>query len=122
MRASLNFIVSIIPLNKLTQPLTVSIASKVSSLSSCISLLYARGIPFIVVRILIRAPYTRPVLPRTSSAISGFFFCGIMLEPVLKASSNSMNLYSLEFHIHISSENLLKCIIIVERALKNSMT
>ena len=55
-------------------------------------------------------------------AISGFFFCGIMLEPVLKASSNSMNLYSLEFHIHISSENLLKCIIIVESALKNSIT
>ena len=29
------------------------------------------------------APYTRPVLPRTSSAISGFFFCGMILLPVL---------------------------------------
>ena len=27
-------------------------------------------------------PYTRPVLPRTSSATSGFFFCGMMEEPV----------------------------------------
>ena len=86
------------------------------------SLLYARGIPFIVVSMLISAPYTRPVLPRTSSAMSGFFFCGMMLEPVLNASSSSMNLYSLEFHIHISSENLLKCIMIVESALKNSIT
>ena len=35
------------------------------------------------VSIAIRSPYTRPVLPRTSSAISGFFFCGIIEEPVV---------------------------------------
>ena len=29
-----------------------------------------------------REPYTRPVLPRTSSATSGFFFWGMMDEPV----------------------------------------
>ncbi len=29
--------------------------------------------------------------PRTSSAMSGFFFCGIMLLPVLYASSSSTN-------------------------------
>ena len=47
--------------------------------------------PFIVVRIDINAPYTRPVFPRTSSAISGFFFCGMILLPVLYASSISTN-------------------------------
>ena len=31
---------------------------------------------------LMRSPYTRPVLPRTSSATSGFFFWGMMDEPV----------------------------------------
>jgi hypothetical protein len=29
-----------------------------------------------------RLPTTRPVLPRTSSAMSGFFFCGIIELPV----------------------------------------
>ena len=41
-----------------------------------------RGMPFITVRRAVRSPYTRPVLPRISSATSGFFFWGIMLEPV----------------------------------------
>ena len=38
--------------------------------------------PFITVSRVIREPYTRPVLPRTSSATSGFFFWGMMEEPV----------------------------------------
>ena len=38
------------------QSLTVSIASKAPSLSSCISLLYARGSPFMVVRSAMRCP------------------------------------------------------------------
>ena len=38
---------------------TVSQASKMLSLSSCISLLYARGIPFKVVSRAIKSPYTR---------------------------------------------------------------
>ena len=33
-----------------------------------------------------RAPITRPVLARTSSAASGFRFCGMIEEPVVKAS------------------------------------
>ena len=39
----------------------------------------------------IKSPNTRPLLPRISSAMSGFFFWGMMLEPVEKASSSSMN-------------------------------
>ena len=34
-------------------------------------------------------PKTRPALPRTSSIESGFFFCGMMEEPVATASLNS---------------------------------
>ena len=78
-------------------------------------------IPFIVVRSDISAPYTRPVLPRTSSAISGFFFCGMILLPVLYASSISTNLYSLEFQMMISSEKRLKCIIMVAMADRYSI-
>ena len=37
---------------------------------------------FMVVRSPIRLPYTLPVLPLISSAISGFFFWGMMLDPV----------------------------------------
>ena len=54
--ASLNFIVLSIPVNNARQPFVVSMASNTSSLSSCISLLYASGIPFIVVRSDINAP------------------------------------------------------------------
>jgi hypothetical protein len=36
-----------------------------------------------------RSPTTRPVLPRTTSATSGFFFCGIIDEPVVCASAIS---------------------------------
>src|SRR5699024_561032 len=35
----------------------------------------------------VRLPIRRPVLPRTSSATSGFFFCGMIDEPVDHASS-----------------------------------
>ncbi len=37
----------------------------------------------------IRWPTTRPVLPRASSGTSGFFFCGMMDEPVVKRSAMS---------------------------------
>ena len=35
-----------------------------------------------MVRSAFKFPYTRPVLPRISSATSGFFFWGIMELPV----------------------------------------
>ena len=46
--------------------------------------------------------------------MSGFFFCGMMLLPVLYASSISTNPYSLEFQMITSSEKRLKCIITVD--------
>ena len=47
---------------------------------------------------------------------------GMMLLPVLYASSISTKRYSLEFHRMISSEKRLRCIIMVENALKSSIT
>jgi hypothetical protein len=65
---------------------TVSMVSNSGSLSSWLSLLYASGCDFISVSRLIRWPLTRPLLPRTSSGTSGFFFCGMIEEPVQKRS------------------------------------
>src|SRR5208337_210604 len=48
------------------------------------------GSPLVTVRSAIRFPYTRPVLPRINSGTSGFFFWGMMLEPVQNASLISM--------------------------------
>ena len=45
----------------------------------------------IIVTSTIICPNTRPALPRTSSSESGFFFCGIRLEPVATASASSTN-------------------------------
>ena len=73
------------------------------------------------VRRVVKSPKTRPDFPRTSSAMSGFFFCGMMEEPVEKASSSSMNLNSQEHHMQISSENRERCTMMRERAAANSM-
>ena len=64
----------------------------------------------------------RPVLPRTSSATSGFFFCGIIDEPVEYASSSSMNPNSDEHQRMISSEKRLMCIISIDSADASSIT
>ena len=42
----------------------------------------AVGRPFKVASRPVRSPMSRPDLPRVSSAMSGFFFCGMMDEPV----------------------------------------
>ena len=38
----------------------------------------------------VRLPYTRPHLPRISSSESGFFFCGMRLEPLVTPSPSSI--------------------------------
>ena len=68
-----------------------------------------------------RWPITRPDLPRTSSGTSGFFFCGIMLEPVQKASASSMKPNCCELHSTISSAMREKCTIISEAQAVNSI-
>ena len=86
---------------------------KSASLSSCISLLYASGSPFSTVSMPIRSPYTLPVLPRISSAISGLRFWGIMDEPVVNSLDSSTNLNSQLDHKIISSLKRDRCIIVV---------
>ena len=76
------------PTSVASAPATVSSASNTASLSSCRSLLYPLGSPFIVAIHPVRWPIKRPDLPRISSSGSGFFFCGIMLLPVLDASES----------------------------------
>ena len=46
---------------------------------------------------------SRPALPRASSATSGFFFCGMIEEPVEKASSRVTKENSLVAHVVTSS-------------------
>ncbi len=56
--------------------------SKTGSLSSWRSRLYASGSALSVAIRPVRLPIRRPTCPRASSAMSGFFFCGMIDEPV----------------------------------------
>ena len=58
----------------------------------------------------------RPVLPRTSSSGSGFFFCGIMLLPVLSASDSSKKWCPSPQRMMKSSASRLRCTIVKEDA------
>ena len=121
MFSALTVIVSSIAAKVSVHIITVSTASNTHSLSSCISLLYASGKPFITVSMVIKSPKTLPDLPRTSSAMSGFFFCGIIDEPVENASSSSMNLNSQLHQRIISSEKRERCTIMIEIADSSSI-
>ena len=68
-----------------------------------------------------KLPKTRPDLPRTSSGTSGFFFCGIMDEPVQKRSGKFMKLNCADVHKTNSSEKRDKCIITKEASEMNSI-
>ena len=52
----------------------------------------------------------RPALARTSSAASGFFFCGMMDEPVVKASDRAMKPNCGVIQITISSARRDRCV------------
>ena len=65
-------------------------------------------------------PYTRPAFPRASSATSGFFFCGIMLDPVAKASGNSMKPNSALAHRTSSSASREMCMARTAQHARNS--
>ena len=82
MRSVLKTSVAIIPETAGSSSSSVSAASKTGSLSSCRSRLYASGRPLSVASSPVRLPISRPALPRASSATSGFFFCGMIEEPV----------------------------------------
>ena len=56
-----------------------------------------------------RSPIRRPALPRASSAMSGFFFCGSIDEPVAYASASRMKPNSSVDHSTISSPRRERC-------------
>ena len=51
-----------------------------------------------MVKAAVKYPVMRPARPRISSTLPGFFFCGIMLDPMAKPSSNDTVPYSYELH------------------------
>ena len=48
----------------------------------------------------VRLPTNRPDLPRASSAMSGFFFCGMIDDPVAQASSSRAQPNSVDVQRH----------------------
>ena len=64
------------------------------------------------------APTTRPVLPRTSSAASGLRFCGMIEEPVEKASERRTKPNCGVVHSTISSAKRDRCVAQIAAALK----
>ncbi len=65
--------------------------------------------PFSVARNPVRSPISRPALPRASSAMSGFFFCGSIDEPVAYASASRTKPNSSVDHSTISSPMRERC-------------
>ena len=66
-------------------------------------------------------PLARPVLPRASSGTSGFFFCGMMEEPVQKRSAISIKPTRGLIQIINSSDIREICVITREAAAQNSI-
>ena len=92
-------------------PARSSTWSKLARLSSCRSRLYASGSPLSVDSSPVSRPIAVPALPRTSSAASGFFFCGIIELPVAALSSSSAKPYSADVHSTSSSPIRDRCTI-----------
>ncbi len=67
-------------------------------------------------------PMTPPVFPRTSSAISGFFFWGMIDEPVVYLSSISTNPNSGDDHMTNSSQSEDRCTDVIEAQNESSVT
>jgi hypothetical protein len=69
---------------------------------------------------LTSAPLIRPAFARTSSAASGFFFCGMIEDPVENRSLNRTNRNCAELQITISSASRLRCTAAIAAAPRNS--
>ena len=74
------------------------------------------------VSIVVTAPITAAVRPRTSSAGSGFFLLGIIDEPVEKASATRTNPNRGFDHQVTSSARRLRCTIARAAAASSSTT
>ena len=114
--------VATIPATATRPRLTWSTLSNSGSLSSCRSRLYASGRPFRVARRPVRLPIRRPALPRASSAMSAFFFCGSMDDPVAYASSRIAKPNSSLVHSTHSSPMRERCTPMSDRTNRYSAT
>lgn len=103
MRSRWTVSVAIMPVKAGSRTSSWSQESKTGSLSSWRSRLYASGRALSVASRPVRLPMRRPDLPRASSAMSGFFFCGMIDEPVEKASCRVTKENSFVFQMMISS-------------------
>ena len=63
----------------------------------------------------------RPLLPRASSATSGFFFCGMIELPVQKRSARSMNPTRGLIQSTSSSDSRDTCVMTSAAAAQNSI-
>ena len=73
-----------------------------------------------VTRRATKSPTTRPIFPRVNSAKSGFFFCGIIDDPVENASESVMNPNSVDDQSMISSHRRERCIMATLQAYSKS--
>ena len=115
--------VATIPVNAGSRSSSVSVASNTGSLSSCRSRLYASGSALSVASSPVRSPMSRPALPRVSSATSGFFFCGMIDDPVEYASWRVTNENSFVAHAMTSSlsrERSMPIIAVMKRYSANT--
>ena len=80
------------------------------------------GQPFKHRSTAVRLPIKRPDLPRASSAMSGFRFCGMIEDPVAKASSSFAQPNSCDVHSTTSSPRRERWMPIIAVANKNSAT
>ena len=108
-RWMLNFAVEITGARMFRLNVRDSMESISGRLSSCRSLLYERGKPFSMTSMFTNVPMTEPVLPLISSVMSGFFFWGMMEEPVVYLSSISTKPNSWEDQYTSSSEMDDRC-------------
>ena len=80
------------------------IAGNIISFSSCKSLLYPNGRLVVNNAISFGMDCSLLHFPRIISNTSGFFLCGIMLDPVVSSSGKEMNPKFWHIHIQISIE------------------
>ena len=117
-RSRLKVIDSSIPRAAAKDSSSVSTASKRCSLSSCMSLLYVSGKACITPWSPARWDTIRGAFARSSSAASGFFFCGMIDDEEAQSSRTSQNPNSSELHSTISAPSRDRCVAQVAAAFR----
>ena len=117
-----NRTVSSAPTNAGRTSSSVSAASNAGSLSSWRSRWYPSGKPCSTDVSATNPAAMRPAFARASSAVSGFRFCGMMLEPVVYASSSSAQPSAGSVHRARSAASRERCVAQIDASARNSCT